>query len=650
MARVETTQRPPARLEYVPAIDGLRAVAVTLVLLFHGGWELFRGGYVGVSLFFTLSGYLITTLLLAEHAGTGSISFGAFFSRRVKRLLPASAVCLAGVVLLSLAGNFSTNEGVGGDVAASALQVANWRALGRGQSYADLIGAARPGPLDHFWSLSIEEQFYWLWPLTLLVILRRSRSRRPGAVGVTALAAGAAVVPCVVRAGWGADAVYWATPARFGEILVGAVLAVWMTGRPWPRWGTWVGWLGLAAVCAAAVTWPVGSGPAYEGFLPVFAVAGAAAVMGASSVGSFARVLGRQPLVGLGRISYGVYLYHWPVFVLLDRDTLHLDRAALFAVRVAVTLAVAMASYVLVERPARSGNTRPSSVAVFAIVGTACVVLAALTVVPDTERLFVTDVDTGSVGFDDAPTPAPDAAPAVTGSTTPVTALTTTSTIIRTRPLRIVVMGDSAATALGGGMVAWAEDDLSRARLSVIAEPGCGFTHAVSLTASDEFRTKCAELIDGGVDAALAQGPDVAVLMLGLADTGPLTWGEAEGVLEPEDPRYRAHLAAEYDELIARLQAAGVHRVEWVLSAQPAEWWFGYCCAEASIALDLLTETIVDVADRHPDIVVVRHLDDWLIEREVGGDRSYRPDGLHLGPDGSKQVMDDYLGPLLLAG
>jgi peptidoglycan/LPS O-acetylase OafA/YrhL len=632
MARVETTQRRPARLEYVPAIDGLRAVAVSLVLLFHGGWGLFTGGYVGVSLFFTLSGYLITTLLLAEHAGTGSISFRAFFSRRVKRLLPASAVCLVGVVVLALAGNFSTNEGLGGDVAASALQVANWRALGRGQSYAELIGAARPGPLDHFWSLSIEEQFYWLWPLTLFVILRRSRVRwrRPGALGVTVLAGVAAVVPFVVRAGWGADAVYWATPARFGEILVGAVLAVWMAGRAWPRWGTWAGWMGLAAVCAAAVTWSAGSGPAYDGFLPLFAVASAATVMGASSAGSFARVLGIRPLVGLGRISYGVYLYHWPVFVLLDRDRLHLDRAALFAVRVVVTLVVAVVSYVLVERPVRNGRPRPSTVAVLAVIGTAAVVLAALTVVPDTEPLFVSHVDTGTVGLDD-----------VVPSSSVVG--------VRAGPLRIVVMGDSAATALGSGMVSWAQDDMSRARLSVIAQPGCGFTHAVAVAASDEFRAGCAELLDSGVDAALAKHPDVVVLMLALADTGPLVWNEAEGVLQPDDPRYRAHLDADYDDLLARIAAAGVLRVEWVLSPQPAQWWFGYCCAEASPALDLRTATIEVVAGRHPELVVVRHLDDWLVEREASGDESYRPDGLHLGRDGAKRVMDEYLGPLLLA-
>ena len=176
---------------------------------------------------------------------------------------------------------------------------------------------------------------------------------------------------------------------------------------------------------------------------------------------------------------------------------------------------------------------------------------------------------------------------------------------------------------------------------------GCGFTHAISPTASDEFRVKCAELIDAGVDAALAQHPDVVVMMLGLADTGPLSWSDAEGLLQPSDPRHRAHLLAEYGGLIGRIEAAGVRRVEWVLSPQPAVWWFGYCCAQASSALDLLADTIETVAARH-DIVVVRYLDAWLVEREAGGDRSYRPDGLHLGPDGAKRGMDEFLGPLLL--
>ena len=166
---------PSTKLEYQPAIDGLRAVAVALVLLFHGGWALFSGGYVGVSLFFTISGFLITSLLVHEFESTTTISISDFYVRRLKRLLPASVLCVITVSLIARGGYFASIDGLRSDVSSAAMQVFNWRALFRGQSYADLIGASQPSPLDHFWSLSVEEQFYWLWPIAMLLILRRTK-------------------------------------------------------------------------------------------------------------------------------------------------------------------------------------------------------------------------------------------------------------------------------------------------------------------------------------------------------------------------------------------------------------------------------------------------------------------------------------------
>jgi peptidoglycan/LPS O-acetylase OafA/YrhL len=147
------------RFAYQPALDGVRGVAVAMVLLFHAGW--ISGGYVGVSVFFTLSGYLITSLALIEHRRTGSPDVPAFYGRRVRRLLPASLACLAGVIVLAAFGLVRDVEHLRRDLWGALAQVYNWVALSGGQSYADLVaGDAGQSPLDHYWSLAIEEQFY----------------------------------------------------------------------------------------------------------------------------------------------------------------------------------------------------------------------------------------------------------------------------------------------------------------------------------------------------------------------------------------------------------------------------------------------------------------------------------------------------------
>ncbi len=169
-------------MEYQPALDGVRALAVVAVLLFHGGVSWLTGGYLGVSVFFTLSGFLITTLLVRETATSGRVDAGRFYARRARRLLPASLVCIAAVCVLAAAGAFKGVSGLRRDVLGALLQVFNWVKLGSGQSYADLTTAASGlrHPLDHYWSLSIEEQFYWVWPVAVLGLVRLSRVDRAG--------------------------------------------------------------------------------------------------------------------------------------------------------------------------------------------------------------------------------------------------------------------------------------------------------------------------------------------------------------------------------------------------------------------------------------------------------------------------------------
>src|SRR5687768_13320332 len=205
------------------SLDGLRGVAVAGVVLFHAGFGWAEGGFLGVSTFFTLSGFLITSLLLAERAATGRIALGAFWARRARRLLPAALATLLAVA--ALASWLATPEQLAslrGDVLAALFYGANWRFILDGQSYGDLFAA--PSPILHFWSLAIEEQLYVLFPL-LVVLVGRGR-RRLGTALVALVAGSVALTWLVYSPGGSTSAAYYGTFTRAGELLVGALLAL----------------------------------------------------------------------------------------------------------------------------------------------------------------------------------------------------------------------------------------------------------------------------------------------------------------------------------------------------------------------------------------------------------------------------------------
>jgi peptidoglycan/LPS O-acetylase OafA/YrhL len=362
--RGSAPSRSGAKLAYNPALDGIRGIAVAAVLLFHGGFSWARGGYLGVSTFFTLSGFLITSLLISERLGTGRIRLTAFWARRLRRLFPASALTLVGISLSALVVDEGWERSLRGDVLSALAQVANWRFLVDDRSYGELFSS--PSPVLHFWSLAIEEQFYWVFPLLAAGVFAVTKGSLKAFGGVLAgLLAGSAVLTVVL----GTDsqtAVYYGTPVRMGEILVGALLAVaiaaGLTRGETVRWGA-----AVAGVFALAVTawtwWNIGqdSPRLYEGGLLAYALVSGALVLSATVPGPVRSLLGASPLRLLGVVSYGVYLYHWPIFLILDEERTGLDGRPriLFLVRVAVTLAVAAVSYVLLEKPIRSG-WRPS--------------------------------------------------------------------------------------------------------------------------------------------------------------------------------------------------------------------------------------------------------------------------------------------------
>jgi len=304
-------------------IEGLRGVAVLAVVLYHAGLGITTGGYVGVDVFFVVSGFLITSLLWRELSETGGVSLVRFYARRARRLLPAAVLVLVVTVVgSSIVLPPLRVAGVAGDARAAALYVANLRFAAQGSDY--FAAAAQPSPFRHYWSLAVEEQFYFVWPLLLLgaswVWRRRGAgSRAPAAVALAAVGAASFALSwrlTVTSPSWA----FFSLPTRAWELAAGGLLALGLplVGRLPRRTAAALGWLGLVAV-VWAVTRLSESTP-YPGTAGLVPVGGTAALLAAGSAApgsGVSAVLAGRGLRLLGRVSYSWYLWHWPALVLV---------------------------------------------------------------------------------------------------------------------------------------------------------------------------------------------------------------------------------------------------------------------------------------------------------------------------------------------
>lgn len=379
-------------------IQVLRALAVVLVVVFHVAPPFLPGGYVGVDAFFVVSGYLITLHLKRELERTGTIALGEFWARRARRLLPASLLVLSaslvGVVLLvplSLWRQFAR------EVLASTLYVQNWRLAFDSVAYSAAENDA--SPVQHFWSLSVEEQFYLVWPLLLLGVAWGSRRRGRALVPVTQALLVLIVVASMAWSTWVTDydrkAAYFSTFVRAWEFGVGALLAFVRV----PKLAGWsasvLSYAGLATLIASAVLFD--SETSFPGWLAVFPVIGTLAVLSFGAEGGRASVenaLGIRPVVWLGDHSYGIYLWHWPLLVLGRLAAGRELATSESLVAVGVTLALAFVSKRYVEDPVRYARPLVARRAVFtfAYVAAGMGVVAAATEAVDRHRSVVTRV------------------------------------------------------------------------------------------------------------------------------------------------------------------------------------------------------------------------------------------------------------------
>lgn len=378
-----TVARPHAQREerkFRPDIEGLRAIAVTLVLLEHAGMAAVSGGFIGVDVFFVLSGFLITGILLREVTKSGRISFTEFYARRARRLLPASTLVLIATVVGSyMYLGYSRGNEVAGDAKWAALFGANWRFIQQGTDY---LGAQEPpSPLQHFWSLAVEEQFYFVWPamvLLLAVVAKRIPLRLKLGVALSLIIAGS-LAWSIYQTEHNAAIAYFSPFTRAWEMAAGGLLVV---ASPFflrlnRSFGPILSWIGTALVIMSAFMFD--SSTPFPGSAVVLPVLGTSMVIAGGTIAPHTgaeRVLNAAPLQWIGKISYSLYLWHWPLLIITPGIAgRSLSLAENMGV-LAVSVVLSWITFTLLENPVR-GSEILKRATPFASVGLGAVLVVA---------------------------------------------------------------------------------------------------------------------------------------------------------------------------------------------------------------------------------------------------------------------------------
>ncbi|WCO67463.1 acyltransferase family protein [Iamia majanohamensis] len=622
---------------YRPGLDGLRALALLAIFVVHADVGMASGGFLAVSTFFTLSGFLITSLLLGERARRGRVDLRAFWVRRARRLLPASMVAIAGIVVATIAIGDAVQVGrIRADAASALAYVANWRFILVGDEYGARFESE--SPLLHFWSLAIEEQFYLVFPLVMvgaLALLRRWRWAVVAVLGGLLVASQLQSVLLSRHAS--VDRMYFGTDVRASELLVGALVAwVWTTQRARVA-RVVVGplrWLGPALLVVMGLLISTAEADDliwYRGGLVLYAVITCVVVLAAIQPhGLLPRALSWTPLVWIGVTSYGAYLVHWPIFVWLRSETA-MGGGARLLVGTLASLSLASLSYLLVEQPVRVAPRLPRPALVAVPVLLVVISLGAVAVVPEdpANAREVALADRGALLAEEIEEGPAD------GS----------------RPT-VAMFGDSSALSTALGLATWdGQPGATLAATEGWTKLGCSVLSPVTLdNGGGTIRTPstCDGLVGKVQRAAQASQPDVAVVQFGpwevseirLEDDGPFrTLG---------DPVLDAAVQDRLEETAAALLEVSPHVALLTSPRLDPGARDGRSPTEPRDEADpariaRFNELVREAAEIDPRVEVV----DFGAYLDARPDLpSLRPDGVHLSWDGAIDASS-WLGPAL---
>ncbi len=689
-------------------LDGLRAVAVLVVVAFHLGIGWAGGGFLGVDLFFVISGFLITWLLVAERDRNGRIDVRGFWSRRVRRLVPAAVAMIAVTTLATRLWMVEEMwSAVRRDAFASLAWVANWRYIADGTDYFDrLLG---PSPLEHTWSLAVEEQFYLLWPLLLVGLLSRWLHRRRAVlVGLSAAALTSSWWMAQLYDPAAPDRAYQGTDTRAQQLLVGAILA-WIVLN-WPT-GRFVAVLRhRSVVWSAAVLFAVaviGAGPSsgwlFDGGFLVVSLAGAVLVAScAVPRGGALGLLSAAPLVAIGRRSYGLYLWHWPVIVFVGSPMgIDLPRWPLIALQLVVAALLTEASFRLVEFPAQRTRLPRRVVAGWVGAGALCAAGGLVVLAPPGDRAIAgqdvvrpsalsdgddrpttiaaiapadrptssgtmigppapTSTEPPSPLPTPSPTPAPTRAPSsarATGAGTPdVTAGTPDIAVgtdesgvppeaagapAPTTPRRVLLVGDSTALTLIEAL--WFQGEAPW-DIEAQARNGCHVTDGVPIASAPPhpppLPDECRRWRDDWAESVRATDPELVIVSIGPWEMLDHRAGDVD--VRFPTPEWRAHVRRGLTDMLSIVGAPGrsvvLLRVPCIFDDHETTRDRNDPARVAAFN-ELLEEAAADDAD-----VYTAPLDDVLCPQPdpagIATDTDVRYDGLHVTPTGGALVWE----------
>ena len=661
---------------HLPALDGLRALAVSAVVLYHAGVTWARGGLLGVDVFFVLSGYLITGLLLSEKRRTGTISLGNFWIRRARRLLPALLLVLVAVAIVwRLTAPPASLPGVRSDALATLFYSANWHFAVAGQGY--FASFADPSPLLHMWSLGVEEQFYLIWPLVVVAVLGWRIVRSRGAQRLLVVTVVGSIASAVLMAalalnmsGGGGDGtinwIYYGTATRVQALLTGATLVVGMhlagrdlIGRRWrrapgapggpggpggraqpsraavpelpPVWRSVLTVAGIATMAVLLVilcsvdglsSWLYRGGFLLVAVLVTVSLASVVLV----PTNPLARVLSVAPVVWLGRISYGVYLWHWPIDLYLNGDRTGLHGTALLLLRLSVTLAVSAASYYLVEKPIRTGRLpipQPRVVVPAAVAGLTALLILTPLPASNASDLGRLDAQGSTEGVPVAP-----ATHGVAGA-----ALGTPA-----NPLGVLLIGDSVAWSLGRGLETSAASNHG-VRFTNQGVWGCGIARGGLTSYSDNPQpASCLTWPQRWQSVVNAFKPGVSVLAVGRWE---IFARQHEGRwMKIGEPEFDAYLKSEFDLGVRILQRQGGRVLLATTPCYHMREKADGTQVDETAAVARFNQIVREVAADHPGTGVLDLYSDVCpggqFEGARGGVQLREDDGIHITPAGGQ--------------